>query len=67
MMMKKLLLSLILCALFFNGCDQLVPVVETTGIALNNYELHFEVGGTSQLTAIVDPENATNKTVSWSS
>ena len=41
-----------------------IPVASVT---LNQYNLSLFVGGTATLTATVEPENATNKTVTWSS
>ena len=38
-----------------------------TGVSLNNSELELLVGESEQLTATVDPANATNKNVGWSS
>jgi hypothetical protein len=43
------------------------PVVEVTGVKLNKSSLALVIGGTEKLTATVEPDNATNKTVSWSS
>lgn len=42
-------------------------VVEVTGISLDQTELKLKTGGTAKLTASVAPENATDKTVLWSS
>lgn len=44
--------------------DTTVPV---SGITLNKEALALEVGGSETLTATVLPENATDKTVTWSS
>ena len=41
-----------------------IPVANVT---LNQYNLSLFVGGTATLTATVEPENATNKTVTWES
>ncbi|MDR3236313.1 MAG: Ig-like domain-containing protein [Prevotellaceae bacterium] len=43
------------------------PVVEVTGVSLNKLSLALVIGGKEKLTATVEPDNATNKTVSWSS
>lgn len=40
--------------------------VPVTGIKLNYETLEMRIGETRQLTATVEPENATNKTVKWS-
>lgn len=41
--------------------------IAVTGITLNKSELTLTVGETGTLTANVDPENATDKTVTWTS
>lgn len=43
-----------------------VKPVDVTGISLNETSLSMLTGQTYQLTATVTPENATDKTVSWS-
>ncbi len=48
----------------FSTCDTVVPV---TGVTLNKSTLSLEVGGSETLVATVQPENATNKNVTWSS
>ena len=48
-------------------CEVTVTGVPTTGITLDKTELHFNPGDTYQLTATVLPENASVKTVKWSS
>lgn len=42
-------------------------VIAVTGITLNQQEIALIVGDTFQLTATVSPDNATDKTVNWSS
>lgn len=42
-----------------------VPVVAVTSITLSSTTMNLEVGQKSQLTATVKPDNATNKTVTW--
>ena len=44
-----------------------VQTVEVTSITLNLTELSVKIGGTTQLSATVLPENATNKVVKWES
>lgn len=41
--------------------------VSVTGVTLNKASTSLTVGGTETLTATVAPDNATNKTVAWSS
>lgn len=47
---------------------QAIPgsVIEVSGVSLNNSTLSLTVGSSETLTATVSPDNATNKTVSWS-
>ena len=40
--------------------------VSVTGVSLDSEELSLTVGGTAALNATVSPDNATNKTVTWS-
>lgn len=42
-------------------------VIAVTGIELNKTELTLEIGDEETLTATVSPENATDKTVTWTS
>lgn len=41
--------------------------VYATGVALNTQTLNLDLGSSSQLTAVITPENTTNKGLSWSS
>ena len=41
--------------------------VSVTGVSLDKTSAELEVGGTLKLTATVEPANATNQNVSWSS
>ena len=50
------------CGDKFNGDD-----IAVTSIALSKSELSLEVGGEHTLTATVSPDNATDKTVTWTS
>lgn len=67
---KVVLVFLLGMTLFFLNCDDNstgtrdIPV---DGVALNDYEAALNIGDTFQLVAIVSPEDATNKTVFWSS
>lgn len=69
--MKKLstFISIVAIALAavagFTGCDK--PDLSVKGVALNAYSLSLNVGETSNLTASVNPADATNKAVTWSS
>lgn len=45
----------------------IVSVTPVTGVSLNKSSLSLDVNNTSQLTATVSPNNATNKSVSWTS
>ena len=42
-------------------------VVDVTGVSLNKTSTSIQVGASEQLTATVEPNNATNKAVNWSS
>lgn len=42
-----------------------VPVVAVTSVTVSSKTLNLEVGQTGTLTATVTPDNATNKTVTW--
>ena len=76
-MTKKLLLSLAVAAATlasaFVGCggtsggDNNGAVVSVTGVTLDPNALTLSVGGVGTLRANVQPSNATDKTVSWSS
>jgi hypothetical protein len=44
-----------------------IDIVAVTGVGLNKSEITLMVGDTETLTATVQPENATNKTVTWNS
>ena len=43
------------------------PVIDVTGITLNESNINLTVGQNSTLTATVTPNNATDKTVTWTS
>ncbi len=47
--------------------DKSVAVIEVTGVSLNKSSLSLVMGESVTLTATVSPENATYKTVTWSS
>jgi len=72
-MAKKI--SIILLALFVVfavvGCKEDTPAgskdVHVTGVTLNTTNITLEKGHTEQLRAIVEPDNATNKDVTWHS
>ena len=48
-------------------CIRPVQYIAPTGISLSSSELMLEKGGSQTLTATVAPDNATNKTVTWTS
>lgn len=70
-MKKKLIITILaaVCALTcfigLTACGE--DPVAVTGITLNKSSLPLEVGGEETLTATVSPNNATDKSVSWSS
>ena len=49
-----------------NGDNSDTTTVAVESVALNKTELTLEVGGSETLTATVKPDNATDKTVTWS-
>ena len=71
--MWKALAVLTAIALFgsaFTACksdDDGDDDVSVTGVSLDKPSAELEIGGTLTLTATVEPANATNKDVSWSS
>ena len=71
--MWKALAVLTAIALFgsaFTACksdDDGDDDVSVTGVSLDKTSAELEVGGTLKLTATVEPANATNPNVSWSS
>lgn len=71
--MWKALAVLTAIALFgsaFTACksdDDGDDDVSVTGVSLDKTSAELEVGGTLTLTATVEPANATNKDVTWSS
>ena len=73
-MKKAFLLILTTLALLLVACgpkeDPIDPTpanVPVTSVSLNQQAMSLEVGATGTLTATVQPTNATNKTVTWSS
>ncbi len=57
------LVSVVACALGLAAC----ATVRVTSVTLNKTELTLDVGGKETLTATVLPDNASNKTVEWTS
>ena len=53
--------------IFSVGEDSSTPAVPVTGVSLNNSSLSIRVGETKTLVATVNPSNADNKIVAWSS
>ena len=72
-MRKRFVSTLIFCMLAvacvfgFTACGGEQDLVSVTGIILNKTELTLEFGSEETLTASVLPENATDKTVKWTS
>jgi transglutaminase/protease-like cytokinesis protein 3 len=61
--MKKFLLLVLLAAVLLAGCSLFdIPV---TGVSVSPTIATIAVGGTQQLTATVQPSNATNDSVTW--
>ncbi len=55
------------CTFLFYGCGEENKDVAVTAVGLNKSELQLDVGGSYTLIATVAPENATDKSVTWSS
>ncbi len=55
------------CVLVDNYSHSTLERVPVTGVTLNKSELTLELKGSEQLTAAVEPANATNNTVAWTS
>ena len=64
-----LLIGISCLFLLINSCDNKTtePTIAVTGVSLNQTTLSMQIGDTRTLTAIITPENATNKGVIWSS
>ena len=66
--MKKCFLNhvtiFLICSALFSACKKETPVV---GIALNKDVLSLEIGNAEMLIATIQPDNATNKNVTWMS
>jgi len=70
--MKKLNLILyfaiaVICVMLFSSCKEKVTDVKVNKITLNKEELTLEVGDTEALIATIEPKNATNLKVLWTS
>ena len=63
---KQLLFMVVLVSATVS-CEKETPEISVQSITLNQLTADVPVGATLQLTATVLPENATNKTVTWSS
>lgn len=48
-------------------CDVTVSTIAVTGVSISTTTPSVSISGTRQLTAVIDPANASNKTVTWSS
>lgn len=66
---KLIFLLCISLSAFFFSCDdtQEPDIVAVTGIELNTSELSLEEGESETLVALISPDNATNKKVTWTS
>lgn len=53
------------CAVTVEGGS--TPIVNVESVSLNKASLELEAGDSEQLTATVEPESATNKSVTWTS
>ena len=64
--MKKLFVFLLTVAMVIACGPKEDPEIAVTGVSLSPTTVTLDVGGTSNLTATVQPSNATNKSVNWS-
>ena len=62
--MKRILFALAALLALAAGCN---PEVDPTSVTLNKHDLMLKVGGTEVLEATIEPANATNTALSWSS
>lgn len=53
------------CSQLQDAIDQLERIVKAEGVELNQAEARLETGDTLLLTALVTPENASNKNINW--
>ena len=63
-------LLLIICLQFSTSCDGPIPepdVIAVTGVSLGKTSVELTEGDETTLTATVNPDNATNKNVTWKS
>lgn len=65
--MKKLIGLLFLLGVLFSSCEKAPEEIAVTGITLNQASAEMFVGETVQLTASIQPSNATDKAVTWAS
>ncbi len=66
--MKTKFLGLLFCFLCACSSDKNdIVKVPVTAISLNETTINLQVGDTRTLVATIAPDNATNKTVSWTS
>ncbi|HOR02030.1 MAG TPA: Ig-like domain-containing protein [Candidatus Woesebacteria bacterium] len=54
------------CNSITKTCDTKVTIINPSGIKLSASKISLYVGEKQQITATVEPENASNKTVTWS-
>lgn len=65
--MKRLSIFSLLLTIIFSICSCQEPEVKVTAIILNSTSLSMTEGDSFKLTATVSPDNATDKSVIWSS
>ena len=62
-----IILFILLLTLFIAGCTSPTNQIHVTGITLDQASISLEIGEQTSLTARVDPTNATNQKLVWSS
>lgn len=65
-MKKQMLLTTVVTSLLLAGCGGASAPVNPTGITLNETSVSLVEGNTKQLVATVTPDDASDKTVTWS-
>lgn len=65
--MKKILILSVVVLAFLAGCGETGLGIPVSGVTLNKDTASIAIGATETLTATISPENASVKTVEWSS
>lgn len=67
--MKTRLISIIRCLLLFAlalaSCERAPEVIMVSSVSFNTMSIEIKVGETARLEVIIEPDNATDKEISW--